>query len=575
MVTSPDGSVHRVPVEDEPITLGRSPLATICVAEEAVSRRHCVVTRSGGRLTLLDQGSTNGTKVNEERVTHAWLSHGDVIQLGGTRIQIRARTDTWDKPEEELSTTSPSEQGKPPLPQDQLSLVQKLARRLTLAENANQVAEELLAFSHRAFPAERGFVVLNDLTGAGDTPKVVASRGCDLETAVALEKNNTIVRTVLSSGKAERRLAGRRDTQPPHDTASPHTDSNPVLCAPIHIGKEVFGVVYLDAEFMPAWTGSGEMMTLFTSMVDIAALALSKAKLTEVLAVQGLESAEQLSSRGMRLALEEKMQERTKVIEEQRIELGVRLGELEHLHQARTVMAESRVHDIKNLVSALKCNLSVVEGEFEAGSEPAQALDDASVCAQRIEAMSLDVLDVSRMEDGTFPLASKPVGLHQLVKKTIRRHSMRAREEELTLELGYVDDRLLVIVDPSVVTRVLDNLVDNALRYTNPNGQVMVTAQQRGNSAEITVRDTGPGIAPADRDRIFDQGFQVGSKSSRHHGIGLYFCRLAVEAHGGTIRVEGQSGDNRFIINLPGVMETHESSDTTQEFAVELPSGKN
>ncbi len=566
LVTSPDGSVHTVPVSSEPITLGRSPLATICVAEEAVSRRHCVITRSSGRLTLLDQGSTNGTKVNEEKVSHAWLSHGDVIQLGATRIQVRAQTDSWDNVDSSLGVTSPTARSKPLLPHDQLALIQKLTARLALTESSSGVAEELLDFAQQAFPAERGFVLLNERGVDRKKPKVIATNGCDIETASALGDDDAVVQRVLSTGKAERQLEPRKQTLRSVTKPITSKESNPVICAPIHIGNDVMGVIYLDADSMPTWVGSSEMMTLLTTMADVAALALSRVKLCEALAVHSVSSEDAPDPEDAHRALEAKERERTKVIEEQRIELAARLGQLEHLQQARAVMAESLVHDIKNLVSALKCNLSVVERDIDAKTETALALDDASTCAHRIETMSLDVLDVARMEDGSFPLASKPVSLLQMVENTTRRHASRAKEEELSLELGFVDDRLVVIVDPSVVSRVLDNLIDNALRYTNPGGQVMLTAQQRGNAAEITVRDTGPGIAPEDRDRIFDQWFQVDSKSSRHHGVGLYFCRLAVEAHGGAIRVEGQSGDNRFIINLPGIMEIRETSDTTQEF---------
>lgn len=211
---------------------------------------------------------------------------------------------------------------------------------------------------------------------------------------------------------------------------------------------------------------------------------------------------------------------------------------------------------------------AVAERELSRDGEGFLALVDATDCAQRIESMSLDVLDVSRMEDGSFPLATSPVDLNLILQEAIRRHLGRAREDGLDLRAGTIEDRLFVIADSSVVARVLDNLIDNALRYSAEGGLVEIGARHVSPGVEIVVRDTGAGVAPAYRDKIFDRWFQNPSGSSRHHGVGLYFCRLAVEAHGGSIRVEGRSGDNRFIVSLPSVRGIKDSKDTTKEFDV-------
>ena len=83
---------YTVPVGTEPVTIGRAPEAKIYIDEEAVSRRHCLIISTPGRLMLLDQGSTNGTKVNGVRVRQARLKHADVVQVGKVQIRVRAET---------------------------------------------------------------------------------------------------------------------------------------------------------------------------------------------------------------------------------------------------------------------------------------------------------------------------------------------------------------------------------------------------------------------------------------------------------------------------------------------------
>jgi signal transduction histidine kinase len=107
-----------------------------------------------------------------------------------------------------------------------------------------------------------------------------------------------------------------------------------------------------------------------------------------------------------------------------------------------------------------------------------------------------------------------------------------------------------------LVGRVVDNLVANALKFTPTGGHVAISAACREGSLVVSVQDDGPGIAAADQERIFDKYFQVGTpdqpSTRRGIGIGLTFCRLAIEAHGGSIWVESVPGQaSVFSFSLP------------------------
>jgi signal transduction histidine kinase len=115
----------------------------------------------------------------------------------------------------------------------------------------------------------------------------------------------------------------------------------------------------------------------------------------------------------------------------------------------------------------------------------------------------------------------------------------------------------VVSADREILRRVLENLLDNSQKYAPTGGTIAVSARvvERG-CVELSVTDDGPGIPPAHRERVFEKYFRVEEQAAAHartsRGLGLTFCRVAVEAHGGRIRVEdGRPGGARFVITLP------------------------
>jgi signal transduction histidine kinase len=117
-----------------------------------------------------------------------------------------------------------------------------------------------------------------------------------------------------------------------------------------------------------------------------------------------------------------------------------------------------------------------------------------------------------------------------------------------------------VSCDPDVIGRVVANLVGNAYKFTPRNGEVRIGLVQRNGRVRFSVTDQGPGVAPEHRQRIFDKFWQVPSSRSagaRSSGLGLTFCKLAVEAHRGVVGVEStETGGARFWVELPRLQAT-------------------
>lgn len=596
VVTLPDGASHTVAVDDAPVTVGRSPSATVCLNQESVSRQHCMVTPSSGRLMLLDQGSTNGTKVNGNKVRRARLSHGDLVEIGATRIHVRARTGGGTELGSSTDAIVLKKHAirKPPLPHELLALLKRVIARLSICRSAESVGSVIADAALDAFPAERVVVLARDAASVGAEGTILSMKRRGERPLKKVELETSVIKRVIASGKTERHIAPPLETLSDTSAALSERPSHPVLCAPLRNGLDALGVLYLDAPEMPDWVGSAESLSLIATLGDLAGMALgdgrldlhissrieretplssdsnkqlerlSRGSVDESIERGHEELVQQLSELGdltreqqstveeLKHNLERCVEDRAEVIEEQRIELAARLTELQHLQHTRAMMSRALVHDIRNLVSALTANLSFVQMSLMASSEESVSLDAAHLCAKRIISMAEDVLDVSRMEEGTFPVETKRVSVWGLLTEALRRHAAQARELGIEIELGEVERDLHVLADAEVLSRVLDNLIDNALRYAGYGGSVRLEAQREHLATELCVIDSGPGIDPDQREQVFNEGVTVNpGELSRHHGIGLFFCRLAAKAHGGAIRIEGTSGDNRLVLSLP------------------------
>ncbi|HRQ37787.1 MAG TPA: ATP-binding protein [Chloroflexota bacterium] len=228
------------------------------------------------------------------------------------------------------------------------------------------------------------------------------------------------------------------------------------------------------------------------------------------------------------------------------------------LHQIRQETSDLIVHDLRsplgNMHSVLNMLELVLPEDVLAANR--ELLDIARLAHRRMQDLVDSLLDVSRLESGDLTLDYEPVCLRQLIEEVVAMATYTANWREITFLTNITPDLPLLMIDADHIRRVLTNLVENAIKFTPENGRVQLNAAIVDQLVRISVEDSGPGIPPADRQRIFDrfaQGQRVGMRRPRGYGLGLAFCRLTVEAHGGQIWVEpGEGGaGSRFIFTLP------------------------
>lgn len=210
----------------------------------------------------------------------------------------------------------------------------------------------------------------------------------------------------------------------------------------------------------------------------------------------------------------------------------------------RQDMVKMLVHDLRgplgNLISTIDL-LPRLLGSTKDNPALEQVLGLANRNSQALKDMIDSMLDVSQHEQGNeIPLKRYEVRLETIIDAVREQVSSKAEVRQMELIFNPLPEMPLLWVDESMLRRVLVNLVDNALKYTPEKGSVTVAADYENNTLHLSVSDNGPGISQADQTRIFNKFTRVDHSANAPSGVGLglAFCKLAVDAHGGTISIE-------------------------------------
>jgi signal transduction histidine kinase len=202
-----------------------------------------------------------------------------------------------------------------------------------------------------------------------------------------------------------------------------------------------------------------------------------------------------------------------------------------------------------------------------AGQINAQQLEFANIILRNVERMGnlvSDLLDLSRIESGRISISPRPVALDKIIHDAIRSIQEQIDARDHTLRVTVPPDLPEVLADPVRLVQVLTNLISNAYKFTPRGGQISIWAQEQANAAAsqddrawvlCAVEDNGVGIAPKDREHIFEQFYRVQSPGMRKEqgtGLGLSIARSIVELHGGHIWVESEVAQGTtFFFTLP------------------------
>jgi signal transduction histidine kinase len=231
-------------------------------------------------------------------------------------------------------------------------------------------------------------------------------------------------------------------------------------------------------------------------------------------------------------------------------------ADLKRSEQRRAELSDMVVHDLRGPLSAILLDLDLLgrqKPEGAQGSEP-RVLARAQRSGRAMMGMVNNLLDISQMEVGALVAAPRPLEPRSLIADAVQEIEALLADNDLTVAWEIAPDVPNVRADRDLAHRVLQNLLSNAIKHSPRGATITVDAEPQGEFVRFEVGDEGPGVPEAERERIFDKYAQVAEERSarRGQGLGLAFCRMAIEAQGGRVWLRcGETRGSTFAFTLP------------------------
>jgi len=249
------------------------------------------------------------------------------------------------------------------------------------------------------------------------------------------------------------------------------------------------------------------------------------------------------------------LKERNRRLEEANIKL-------QELDEWKEKMAHMVIHDLKSPLNVINVVLNDFRNNLSADmdSTQQQLLQSALISAHRVQRLVSSMLDVRRLEEGRLPIKPVPFDLRLIIDDCLQAVNPLLTLHDISVDVHTSATIPMAHADPDVIARVIENLIDNAAKFSPSPGTVAIEVNAETDKLQFSISDSGPGIPPAYQERVFEKFFRITSESQDTRsgvGLGLAFCKLALEAQGGHIWVEsdGHSG-TAFHFTLPAWKES-------------------
>jgi len=518
------GKTFRLP-PDRAFTVGRGHSNDLTLADRLVSSHHARITAEGGYFVLTDLNSKNHTFVNGTPISGAViLRDRDEVGIGNSTLQVRegaaAAVELSDKPDTGRVQVS-IETGKtvaidPGSIRTAISTFGRAERNLAVLHATGRLLSEsrepaeflprLLDLMFEVMPADRGAVFVVD---RGEMHPL-AARDAAGAALGNLSISRSVLRRAVDEGVSVLTGAGFADDGAALQESIVLHQISSAMCAPIRGRGEVVGAIYLDSKVMGK-AFEGEDLELLTTVATQAGMAHENSRLAHQSA-----KADRMAAIGLVVA--------------------------------------GLAHDIRNYMAGLNLAEELLEPEVKeklsaGGVEAWASLKDSQ---KRITDLVQDMLAYSKPRAPDWTL----VDPNQVAKGAVSALERRAGERGVLLDLKRHPKAGLWWLDPRGMERCLVNLAANGLDATAGGGTVTVKVDlsEDGQALEVSVSDTGAGIPPEARDKVFDLMFST--KGAKGTGLGLAVTRKIVEEHGGTVTFTTEVNEGTaFLVRLPRYAE--------------------
>jgi two-component system sensor histidine kinase/response regulator len=255
--------------------------------------------------------------------------------------------------------------------------------------------------------------------------------------------------------------------------------------------------------------------------------------------------------------LSEALRQRQAELEQRNVELEEANARLREADMWKESLSSMIIHDLRNPLGVIQGTLVFLKGTVgdELNENQSQLLESAMISSDRALKLVSAILDVNRLEEGRMPLSLQSIPPEKAFRACLDEIQPLLAMHHLTASLAVPPDLPPVCADYSSLIRIIANLMDNAIKFTPSGGKIMLSAQRVPSAVQFSVADNGHGIPPEQHERIFEKFAQAGIRAEGQRagvGLGLTFCKLAVEAQHGRIWVESHEGTGAtFHFTLP------------------------
>jgi two-component system phosphate regulon sensor histidine kinase PhoR len=243
---------------------------------------------------------------------------------------------------------------------------------------------------------------------------------------------------------------------------------------------------------------------------------------------------------------------------------------LRRLERVRQDFVANVSHELKTPLAAIKATVeTLLDGAIDDADHNVKFLGRVHENAERLHLLVQDLLTLSRIESGDERMDTGPLPVSQVIESCISRQEDRALAKQLRLVQLPPDEPLAALADEEALAQILDNLVDNAIKYTPSEGEITLRWEARDRWVVIEVADTGVGIPEKDLSRIFERFYRVDKARSRElggTGLGLSIVKHLVQALGGSVHATSQLGfGSTFTVQLPLAEEANPGDDKAEK----------
>jgi signal transduction histidine kinase len=224
-------------------------------------------------------------------------------------------------------------------------------------------------------------------------------------------------------------------------------------------------------------------------------------------------------------------------------------AQLRQVDVARKEFIATASHELRTPIFSLAGFVELLQDEDLDEETRREFVDTMREQVERLQKLSVDLLDLSRLDSGSVELHTEPVDLAELTRSVVGefRPALQDHQTELRMEIPH--EGPLAECDRERVAQIMRILLDNALRHTPAGTDVTVSAQRENGSAEFTVADEGPGLPPGSRDKAFER-FYTGD-AARGAGLGLAIARELAERMDGKLVLDDRANSTAFVLRLP------------------------